>query len=57
MPAPSRYSRRPPEPQYIDWGLWDALYLPAQPEEVRDLLRRGEELITRRADADRCVPG
>jgi PAS domain S-box-containing protein len=49
----ARYAHRPPEPQYIGWGLWDALYLPAQPEEVRDLLGRAEESIARRANADR----
>jgi len=49
----ARYAHRPPEPQYIGWGFWDALYLPAQPEEVRDLLGRGEEFIARRARPDR----
>ncbi len=48
----ARYSHRPPEPRYIGWGLWDALYLPAQPEEVRDLLGRAEEFLARRARAD-----
>jgi len=49
----ARYAQRPPEQQYIAWGLWDALYLPAQPGEVRDLLGRVEKFIARRASADR----
>jgi PAS domain S-box-containing protein len=49
----TRYSRRPPEAQALAWGFWDALYLPAQLEEVRDLLGRGEAFFERRARAER----
>ncbi len=49
----ARYAHRPPAPRYIGWGLWDVLYLPAQPEVVRDLLGRGEACIARRASLGR----
>jgi len=48
----ARYARRPPEARALDWGLWDALYLPAQTEEVRDLLGRAEAFFARRAGAE-----
>jgi len=49
----ARYACRPAVANSITWGLWDALYLPAQPDEVHDLLTRTKSFFARRAGAAR----
>ncbi|MHB8836182.1 MAG: sensor histidine kinase [Candidatus Methylomirabilia bacterium] len=47
------FAHRPLQADSLPAGLWDSLYLPAQPDEVSDLLSRTEAFVARRARSER----